>query len=107
MVLTSDGHAQDLSGGYYEAGGSYLKFTLPTAFTVTQLAWGLVESREGYAKVGELEEALGAVKWGADYLLNCHSGPTRLVAMLGDSKEDFAYFGPPEEHAMVSMTIQT
>ncbi|KAK9869005.1 hypothetical protein WJX84_008789 [Apatococcus fuscideae] len=90
----------DLSGGYYEAGGSYLKFTLPTAFTVTQLAWGLVESRDGYAKVGELEEALGAVKWGADYLVNCHSGPTRLVAMFGDSKEDFAYFGPPEEHAL-------
>lgn len=74
---------------------------------MTQLAWGLVESREGYAKVGELEEALGAVKWGADYLVNCHSGPSRLVAMLGDSREDFAYFGPPEEHAMVRSAKQS
>ena len=42
---------EDLSGGYYEAGGSYLKFSFPTAFTLTQLAWGVVQYREGYAKV--------------------------------------------------------
>ena len=44
---------EDLSGGYYEAGGSYLKFSFPTAFTLTQLAWGVVEYRDGYEKVGE------------------------------------------------------
>ncbi len=43
---------EDLSGGYYEAGGSYLKFSFPTAFTLTQLAWGIVQYRDGYAKVG-------------------------------------------------------
>lgn len=42
---------EDLSGGYYEAGGSYLKFSFPTAFTITQLAWGVVEHRSGYEKV--------------------------------------------------------
>ena len=42
---------EDLRGGYYEAGGSYLKFSFPTAFTLTQLAWGVVQYREGYAKV--------------------------------------------------------
>ena len=42
---------EDLSGGYYEAGGSYLKFSFPTAFTLTQLAWGVVQYRDGYAKV--------------------------------------------------------
>lgn len=42
---------EDLSGGYYEAGGSYLKFSFPTAFTIAQLAWGVVEFRDGYAKV--------------------------------------------------------
>ena len=41
---------EDLSGGYYEAGGSYLKFSFPTAFTITQLAWGVVEHRSGYEK---------------------------------------------------------
>ena len=45
---------EDLSGGYFEAGGSYLKFSYPLAFTITQLAWGVVEYRDGYAKVGRL-----------------------------------------------------
>ena len=31
---------EDLSGGYYEAGGSFLKVGLPEAFP--QLAWTLV-----------------------------------------------------------------
>ena len=44
-------NGEDLSGGYYEAGGSYLKFSFPTAFTLTQLAWGVVQYRDGYAKV--------------------------------------------------------
>ncbi|BDA42119.1 Endoglucanase B [Coccomyxa sp. Obi] len=89
---------EDLSGGYYEAGGSYLKFSFPTAFTITQLAWGVVEHRSGYEKVGELEEALDAIKWGTDYLLNCHVEPMKFVAMYGSSEVDFGYFGPPEEH---------
>ena len=42
---------EDLSGGFYEAGGSYLKFSFPTAYTLTQLAWGLIEFKDGYAKV--------------------------------------------------------
>lgn len=45
---------EDLSGGYYEAGGSYLKFSFPTAYTFTQLAWGVVEFRDGYSKVSAL-----------------------------------------------------
>ncbi|CAK0782162.1 hypothetical protein CVIRNUC_005591 [Coccomyxa viridis] len=91
---------EDLSGGYYEAGGSYLKFSFPTAFTLTQLAWGVVQYREGYAKVGELQEALEAIKWGVDYLLNCHTEPKKFVAMYGSSEVDFGYFGPPEEHLL-------
>ena len=44
-------NGEDLSGGYFEAGGSYLKFSYPLAFTITNLAWGVVEYRDGYAKV--------------------------------------------------------
>lgn len=42
---------EDLSGGFYEAGGSYLKFSFPTAYTLTQLAWGVIEFKDGYVKV--------------------------------------------------------
>lgn len=76
---------EDLTGGYYEAGGSYLKFTFPTAFTIAQLSWGVVEYRDGYEKVHELREALDAIRWGTDYLLNCISGPDKIVAMFGSS----------------------
>ena len=41
---------EDLSGGFYEAGGSYLKFSFPTAYTFTQLAWGVIEFKAGYVK---------------------------------------------------------
>lgn len=37
-------------------------------------------------QVGELEEALDAIKWGTDYLLNCHVEPTKFVAMFGNSE---------------------
>jgi endoglucanase len=77
---------EDLSGGYYEAGGSYLKFTFPTAFTITQLSWGVVEYRDGYEKVHELREALETIRWGTDYLLACISGPDKIVAMFGSSE---------------------
>ena len=36
--------------------------------------------------MGELEEALDAIKWGTDYLLNCHVEPTKFVAMFGNSE---------------------
>ena len=75
-----------MSGGYYEAGGSYLKFTFPTAFTITQLSWGVVEYQEGYEKVHEHREALDAIRWGTDYLLNCIGGPNKIVAMFGSSE---------------------
>ena len=117
---------EDLSGGFYEAGGSYLKFSFPTAYTFTQLAWGIIEFRDGYVKVlpsfwlsagsdaplsaeprfisqlqelklpclksvchvqsGELDQALETLKWGMDYLVNCHSAPNQFVAMLGASE---------------------
>lgn len=50
-VECEGGNGEDLSGGYFEAGGSYLKFSYPLAFTITNLAWGVVEYRDGYAKV--------------------------------------------------------
>ena len=37
-------------------------------------------------QVGELQEALDAIKWGVDYLLNCHTEPMKFVAMYGSSE---------------------
>jgi hypothetical protein len=39
-----------------------------------------------HVQVGELEEALSTIKWGTDYLLNCHVEPKKFVAMYGSSE---------------------
>lgn len=45
-----------------------------------------MEYRDGYEKVHELREALEAIKWGTDYLLECITGPDEIVAMFGSSE---------------------
>lgn len=37
-------------------------------------------------QVKELDAALEAIRWGMDYLLNCHSAPFQFVAMFGSSE---------------------
>ena len=39
-----------------------------------------------FMQVGELQEALEAIKWGTDYLLACHTEPKKFVAMYGQSE---------------------
>jgi hypothetical protein len=72
---------EDLSGGYYEAGGSFLKVGLPEAFPMTELAWTILAHRSALARVGLLEEALSALQWGTDYLvsLRCWSYPQSVI----------------------------
>ena len=43
---------------------------------------------------GELDQALDTLKWGMDYLLNCHSGPTQFVAMFGSSEVSPLFLAP-------------
>ena len=37
----------DLSRGWFDA-GDYVKFNFPQAFSVTYLAWGMLEFKKGY-----------------------------------------------------------
>jgi endoglucanase len=77
-----------------------MKWGLPLAFTVTQLAWNVIEFGDAMKSVNEFEEAMDAVKWGADYLINAHPSPNVFYGQFGDSEIDFKYFGPPEEYEM-------
>lgn len=43
--------------------------TMPTAFTVSMLAWGLMAFPHSYARSGHTQAALDSVKWGSDYLM--------------------------------------
>ena len=67
----------DLTGGYYDAGDN-VKFGFPMAFSITLLSWSAVEFSPNLQKVGQLSNTLNAIRWGTDYLLKAHTGPTEL-----------------------------
>ncbi|KAG8717902.1 hypothetical protein FRC09_013505 [Ceratobasidium sp. 395] len=95
---------EDLRGGYYEAANT-MKWGLPLAWTITQLAFNVHAFPDGLKAVNELDEAMDGVKWGADYIVNCIANPDQFVGQLGvsavgETDVDFGYFGPPEEYDM-------
>lgn len=67
----------DLIGGYYDAGDN-VKFQLPMAFTVTTLAWSVIEYGEQLEKLGQLNHALDSIRWGTDYFIKAHPSPNVL-----------------------------
>jgi len=73
----SDGAAAkaDLVGGYHDAGDN-VKFGFPMAFSMTMLAWSVVEF--GGLMKAELQHAREAVRWGADYLLKATAHPDTI-----------------------------
>ncbi|PIA47779.1 hypothetical protein AQUCO_01400403v1, partial [Aquilegia coerulea] len=64
----------NLVGGYYDSGNN-IKFTFPTAYTVTLLSWTVIEYHEKYSNVGELDHVKDIIKWGSDYLLKVFVPP--------------------------------
>ncbi|MGD1897346.1 MAG: glycoside hydrolase family 9 protein [Phormidesmis sp.] len=91
---------RDLSGGYFDAGDT-VKFGMPMTSSMTLLAWGVDEYKNGYQKSGQLDEALDAIKWGTDYLLNAHvakNGKTQaFYGQVGLGDVDHSYFGRVED----------
>ena len=93
--FVSDGETVglDLAGGYFDA-GDYMKSTKTIGHAMTLLAWALLEFQEGFRAAGALNEALGALSWGCEYLLACHPNPDLLIVQVGDLGEH-ATWGPP------------
>lgn len=79
---------EDLSGGYFDGNlyrtymfviafncfnkltaGDHVKFQFPAAGAMTYLAWGMYDSKDGYRKAGQWEQALSCLKWGMDYFI--------------------------------------
>ncbi|KAK9725688.1 hypothetical protein RND81_05G162700 [Saponaria officinalis] len=77
----------DLVGGYYDAGDN-VKFGLPMAYTVTMLAWSVVEYGTQIQSKGEILNALSAIRWGTDYFIKAHPQPNLLYAEVGDGDSD-------------------
>ena len=55
-----------------------MKFGLPMAFTVTMMAWSVIEYGNQLAANGELGHSIDAIKWGTDYFIKAHPEPNVL-----------------------------
>ncbi|XP_071722679.1 endoglucanase 10-like [Rutidosis leptorrhynchoides] len=99
----------NLVGGFYDSGNN-IKFTFPTAYSVTLLSWSVIEYHEKYEDIDELDHVKDIIKWGSDYLLkalvhpNSTRDPTILYSQVGggdntnSSKEnDISCWQRPED----------
>ncbi|KAK6938300.1 Glycoside hydrolase family 9 [Dillenia turbinata] len=82
-----DGNGK-LVGGFYDSGNN-IKFSFPTAYTITLLSWSVIEYHDKYADIGELDHVKDIIKWGTDYLLqlfvppNSTSDPIIVFSQVG------------------------
>ncbi|PIA60759.1 hypothetical protein AQUCO_00300343v1 [Aquilegia coerulea] len=86
----------DLVGGYYDAGDN-VKFGYPMAYTITMLAWSVIEFEKEIEAKNELANALEAIKWGTDYFIKAHPHPNVLYAQVGDGYKDHVCWQRPED----------
>ncbi|KAG6425705.1 hypothetical protein SASPL_116151 [Salvia splendens] len=85
----------DLTGGYYDAGDN-VKYNFPMAFTITMMAWGVIE--HGNSMGPELPHALEAVRWATDYFLkSTAAAPGIIYAQVGDPNADHNCWQRPED----------
>ena len=70
------------------AAGDYFKFGFPMAVAVTNLAWGLLEFKNGYMAAGQYEIMLDSIKWPLDYFIKCHIDDDTFVGQV----TKFIYF---------------
>jgi endoglucanase len=69
----------DLVGGYYDAGDN-IKFGFPMAFTITMLAWSVLEFGDLMSE--ELENAKSAIRWATDYLLKATAQSDKIFVQV-------------------------
>ncbi|MBR5088362.1 MAG: glycoside hydrolase family 9 protein, partial [Ruminiclostridium sp.] len=85
----------DLSGGFYDAGDN-VKFNLPMSYSMSLLAWSVVENRKEYEESGQLQYILDVIRWGNDYFIKCHPEPDVYYYQVGDGNADHGWWGPAE-----------
>lgn len=73
--------AADLKGGFYDSGKN-IKFSFPTAYTITLLSWTVIEYHDKYDSIGELDHVKDIIRWGSDYLLKIFDPPNSTTAPI-------------------------
>jgi len=82
-------------GGYFDA-GDHLKLAYPMATSLAFLGVAAIEFKDGFKAAKQLGEIRDTLRWGADYLMACHVGPSTFIGQIGDPGPDHGYWGPPE-----------
>ncbi|KJE93538.1 cellulase [Capsaspora owczarzaki ATCC 30864] len=95
---------EDLTGGYMDA-GDHIKFSLPMAFSVTNLAWGLLDQPAGYQQAGQVAYIRDAIKWGTDYFIKCHVSPNSLYIQIGNPDDEHQQWMAPETRTNARPTV--
>lgn len=85
----------DLTGGWYDAGDN-VKFNLPMAYSASMLGWSLYEDWSAYEESGQLEYALGNIRWANDYFMKCHPEDNVYYYQVGNGSMDHTWWGPAE-----------
>ncbi|HET9960228.1 MAG TPA: glycoside hydrolase family 9 protein [Polyangiaceae bacterium] len=99
--LDPDGNGEvDLAGGYHDA-GDYIKFTMTTTYAASMIAWSMHEYPDAYRKTSLAGEALGQIRWAADYLMKAtfRDSAGKLVAyahQVADASDHSCFWMPPE-----------
>ena len=52
------------------------------AYTMTVLAWSMVEFQNAYENSGDWQAALDLLKWGTDYLIKAHTDKYELYVQV-------------------------
>lgn len=93
----------DLSGGWYDA-GDHVKFGFPMAASVTTIAWGAINYRDGFEQTGQMDELLLNLRFVNDYFIKCHvisGGQTQyFYGQVGSGSTDHSYWGSSEVMTM-------
>nr|XP_026691225.1 uncharacterized protein LOC100175432 [Ciona intestinalis] len=89
----------DLTGGWYDA-GDHVKFGFPLAWSVTTLAWGVIEFKDAYVDANEYRRVLDSLKWVADYFVKAHTSRYELYGQVGSGRADHLYWGRSEDLRM-------
>lgn len=72
MFIQKDTLQFDLNSCLFLA-GDHVKFGFPLAWTITTLAWGVIEFKEAYVAAREFTNMLNLLKWVTDYFIKAHT----------------------------------
>ena len=79
---------------------------MPTAFTVSMLAWGALAFPTGYQKAHQMPQLLNTVRWGSDYLMKAWKPDTMSDRSVGYLIVYQARLLPPSAHLLYPSVLQ-